>query len=145
MKKENVYLEPETFRESLKGQLPKHRENLGLKQKDVAHLIDKPESTYQRWEATGDGLTNIFNILKVFQVLGFSTTEIIKILGLSQLKPSEIGEICTDEGTLKSIKEDGIYLYVRNNRANMDDITIEKLLDALFEERLKRHQRKPTS
>lgn len=140
--KKNTYLDPELLQEKLSKKLYNHREKLKLTQRSVAYSLGKSESTYQRWEATGKGLTNIFDILKVFRVLDFSVTEIIEILGLPNLKLDEIKNIYSDEDTLKSIKEAGIYSYLRKNCTDIKDITIEKLLDILCEEHHKRYQRK---
>lgn len=135
-----TYLDEKAITEQLKVQLREHRKKLGLPQWRVAQQTGNAEKTYQHWESTGEGLSNMFTILKLFQVLGFSTAEIIDVLGLPPLTLNDIGTIWQDEGTLKRIKEDGIYPYVRMNCGTMDCVTIEKLLDVLTAERLRRRK-----
>lgn len=134
----NSVSEQELFERRLKGQLRRHRERLHLGQKRTADLLCKSYSAYQRWESTGKCLTNIFDILRVFEVLGFSTAEAIDVLGLPPLTADELKDICPDEETMKGIQENGICSYVRMNCGTMDDRQIERLLDILFAERLKR-------
>lgn len=138
MKKQ--YIQQEPFEKRISEKLREHREKLNLRQLDVANSLHKARSTYQCWETTGKRLTNVHDLLKAFQVLGFSTTEVIDVLGLPPLKLSEIESIYQDEETLKSIKDDSICLCMRNNCKDMPDFTIERLLDTLFAERLKRHR-----
>lgn len=133
----NKVSEQELFEERLKVQLCEHRKKLGLPQWRVAKQIGNAEKTYQRWESTGKCLTDIFSLLKAFQVLEFSTVEIIDVLGLPPLTLNDMKAVCQDGETLKHIKEDGIYSYMRKNCNSMDYATIEKLLDVLSSERLK--------
>ena len=128
------------FQGRLKNQLPKHRKKLNLSQLRVALSLKKTQSTYQRWEATGENLTNIFALLKVFRILNFSFTEIVEMLELPQPNMDELKEFYQDENIEKTIKEMGLLSYVRNNCINMNDMLIEKLLDILFAERLKRRK-----
>lgn len=126
------------FQEKLKGLLREYRIKRNLSQFDVANAVGKSLDTYQRWEYTGKGLTNIFILLSVFQTLDFSITEIIDILGLPPLTLSEIKAIYQDEGTLKSIKENGICSAIRENCRHMEDFTWERLLVILLKEHSKR-------
>lgn len=126
------------LQEKLKGQIREHRKKRKLSQLNVANAVGKSVDTYQRWEYTGKGLTNIFILLSVFQTLNFSITEIIDILGLPPLTLSEIKTIYQDEGTLKSIKENGICSAIRENCHHMDDFTLERLLVILLKEHSKR-------
>ena len=130
------------IQKALKEQLYTHRNNLNLKQAEVARMLDKSEKTYQRWESTGNGLSNIQDILKLFEVLEFSTSTVIKLLNLPPLTYDEIRDIVTDIHTLKSIKEEGVYSHIRNNCSNMDNVTIEKLLVILQTEHLERYNRR---
>lgn len=131
---ENNYLKNEEIKKRLTEQMLQHRETLGLRQGKVAELLDKSEKTYQRWESTGDGLSDFFDIQNIFRVLQFSTTEIINLLELPTLTPNEIKELYQDEETLKSIQED----VIRQKCGKMQSITIEKLLCILLKEYLKR-------
>lgn len=124
------------------GQLREHRIKRNLSQLNVANAVGKSLDTYQRWEYTGKGLTNIFNLLSVFQALGFSITEIIDVLGLPTLTLSEMKAIYQDEDTLKSIKENGICAAMRENCRYMDDFALERLLAVLLKEHLKRLESK---
>lgn len=133
----NKVSEQELFEKRLKKQLRDHRRKLGITQEYAASLLDKSEKAYQRWESTGKCLTDIFSLLKAFQVLEFSTVEIIDVLGLPPLTLNDMKAVCQDGETLKHIKEDGIYSYMRKNCNSMDYTTIEKLLDVLSSERLK--------
>lgn len=135
---ENGYLEKDEIKKRLTEQMFQHRDTLGFKQKDIARLLDKPEKTYQRWESTGDGLSNIFDILNIFRVLRFSIVEIINVLGLPPLMTNEIKEIYQDEETLKNIREDGICSFIRQKCGGMESITIDILIDILMKEHLKR-------
>lgn len=130
------------FQGRLKDQLPKHRDKLNLSQLGVAVSLKKSQTTYQRWEATGEGMTNIFILLKVFRILNFSFTEIMEMFELSQPNMDELIEFYQDENIEKTVKEMGLLSYVRNNCTDMNDMLIEKLLDILFAERLKRHKKK---
>lgn len=130
--------EREKIIERLTEQMLQHRKALGLKQGEVAELLDKPEKTYQRWESTGSGLSIFFDIQNIFKVLHFSTTEIVNILGLSPLTSSEIEELYQDEEILKSIREKSICSSIRQKCGEMQSITIEKLLCILLKEYLKR-------
>lgn len=138
MKDKNKCSEQELFEKRVSEQLYKHREKLNLRPLEVADLVGKSYSAYQKWESTGKHLTNIYDILNVFQVLGFSIAEIVEVLGLPRPTSDDIKELCPDEDTRKSIEEDGIYLYVRKKCTDLDDSTIEKLLDVISAERLKR-------
>lgn len=122
----------------LSKQLLDHREKHKLSQCDVADAVGKSRDTYQRWESSGKCLTDIFSLLKVFEVLDFSTTEIIDVLGLPHLTLSEVKEIYQDEDLLKSIKGNGIYSAMRKNCPDIDDFTLQKLLVLFLEECLKR-------
>lgn len=71
------------FQEKLKGLLREYRIKRNLSQFDVANAVGKSLDTYQRWEYTGKGLTNIFILLSVFQTLDFSLLTIYTIYGCS--------------------------------------------------------------
>lgn len=130
------------FQEKLKRQLFEHRTKLKLSQLDVADAVGRSRDTYLRWEKYGQRLTDIFKLLSVFQVLEFSTTEIINVLGLPPLTLSEMKAIYQDEDTLKNIKENGIYSAMRENCPDMEDFILEKLLALLFKEHSKRLERR---
>lgn len=132
----------EEFQERLKRQLHEHRRNLKLSQIEVAQAVGKTPDTYQRWESSGQHLTDIFSLLSIFQVLHFSTTEIIDVLGLPPLTLGEIKAIYQDEDTLKNIKENGIYPAVRERCPDMDDVTLGKLLAFFLSEYLKRLEKR---
>lgn len=134
-KNENFELE---FQERLKKQLLEHRTKRNFSQQGVADAVGKSLYTYQRWENSGQCLTDIFSLLRVFQALDFSTTEIIGVLGLPPLTLSEIKAIYQDEDTLKSIKENGICSAVREKCPDMDDFILERLLAILLKEHSKR-------
>ena len=125
------------FPKKLKNQLREHRKKQHLTQQKVAKKVRKSLDTYQRWE-TGEGLVNIYSLRSVFHVLGFSTTEIIDLLGLPPLTSNEIEAICQDEETLKDIKEHGFYFVIRKKSSGIDDITLVKSLIVLLEEHVKR-------
>lgn len=110
-----------------------HRNKLKLSQFEVSERLGISEKTYQRWESSEETLTDIFKILSVFQVLEFTTTEIIDVLGLPPLTLDEIKVDFPDIEILKSIKE---------NCCNMEDSAIERLIVILMNEHLKRHDRK---
>lgn len=118
--------------------LYKHRNALGKKQREVALAIEKSEKTYQRWESTGKGLNDLFDILQLFQLLDFSTTEIIDLLGFPPLELKEIRTLYKDGAILNEIRNNSIYLYLQKHCSDLDNVTIEKLLDVITEERLKR-------
>ena len=101
-------------------------------------MVGKSLDTYQRWESSGQRLTDIFSLLNVFQTLEFSTTEIIDVLGLPPLTFSEIKAIYQDEDTLKSIKENGICSAMHKKCSGMDEFTLERLLAILLQEHSKR-------
>lgn len=128
------------FQDRLKDQLSKHRNKLNFSQLKVAMALEKSQSTYQRWESTGENLTNIFDLLKIFRMLNFSFTEIIEMLELPQPNMDELNEFYKDENIEKTIKEMGLTSYVRKNCTDMGDMQIEKLLDILFAERLRRRK-----
>ena len=96
------------FQGRLKDQLLKHRDKLNLSQLWVAMSLEKSQSTYQRWEATGENLTNIFTLLKVFRILKFSFTEIVEMLELPQPNMDELKELYQDENIEKTVKEMGL-------------------------------------
>lgn len=134
------------FQEKLKEQLLKHRRKKNLRQSDVANAVGASHSTYQRWESTGQHLTDIFTLLSVFQALDFSTAEIIDVLGLPPLTLNEIKAIYQDEDILKSIKGNGICFSMHEKCPDMEDFALESLLVLLLKERLKRledRQRNP--
>lgn len=137
MKNENEYLKP-GFQKRLKEQLREHRKKRNLSQLDVANAVGKSLDTYQRWESTGERLTEIYSLLSVFRALDFSTTEIIEVLGLPPLTLGEMKAIYQDEDTLKSIQEKGICSAMRENCRHMDDFTLERLLAVLLNEHSKR-------
>lgn len=134
----NEDLEQKLFEKRLKEQLHQHRQKRNITQLDVASMVGVSHDTYQRWESTGQRLTNIFSLLSVFQALHFSTTEIIDVLGLPPLTLNEIKAIYQDEDTLKSIKENGICSAMRENCPDMKDFTLERLLAIFFGEHSKR-------
>lgn len=124
----------EEIRKRLTEQMLQHREKLGLSQGKAAELLGKSEKTYQRWESTGNGLSDFFEIQNIFHVLHFSTTEIINLLELPALTPSEIKGLYQGEDTLKGIQED----IIRQKCGGMQSTTIEGLLCILLKEYLKR-------
>lgn len=135
MLNEDFYLE---YQKRLRRQLREHRIKRKLSQSAVADAVGKALETYQRWETSGQHLTDIFSLLSVFQVLGFSVTEIIEVLGLPALTLNEIEAVYQDENILKRIKENGICSAMRQKCPDMADFTLEKLLVLILEERLKR-------
>jgi len=135
---EKNYLEKEEIRKRLCEKMLKRREKLELHQSEVAESLGKSEKTYQRWESTGTGLSNLFDVLSIFRVLQFPLTDIIYVLGLPPLTLSEAEELYQDEETLKRIRESSIYSAVRQACGGMENITVEKLLDTLMAERLRR-------
>lgn len=137
-----IYLDKKAITEQLTKELFNHRQKLGLMQREVAEFLDRSEKTYQHWESTGEGLSNIFTILQLFQALEFSTAEIIGVLGLPPLTADELKDICPDGDTLKSIQENGICSYVRMNCGKMDYCQIERLFDVLCDERSERRKRR---
>lgn len=124
--------------EKLKKLLREHRKNQKLSQNEVAEMVGKSLDTYQRWESSGQRLTDIFTLLSVFQVLKISTSEIIDVLGLRPLTLSEVEDIYQDENTLKSIEGNGICSAMRKKCPDMDDFILERLISILFEEHSKR-------
>lgn len=137
MKNEN--LSKETFEEKISKKLREHRNNLNLTKLKVAQDVCKSFKTYERWEK--EGVRNIHDLIKLFQVLKFTTTEVIDLLELPPLKADDLKKIFSDEDALKRIKVDGFCLYVHDKCTYMDDFTLEKLIDILFAERLKRHNK----
>lgn len=135
---EKNYLEKEEIIKRLTAQMFQNRNTLKLTQKEVSELLGKSENTYQRWESAGDGLSGFFDIQNIFKILQFSTTEIINVLGLPPLSPSEAKELCQDEETLKSLQENTIYSFIRQKCDKLEIITIEKLLFILSKEYFKR-------
>lgn len=132
------FLEKDEITKRLTEEMLHRREALRLKQREVAELIVKSEKTYQRLESTGKGISDIFEILKIFQVLHFSTTEIINVLGLPPLTLSEIAELYQDGETLKSIRENGICSSIRQMCGEMEINTIERLILILMKEYFKK-------
>ena len=126
------------FQERLKEQIREHRKRQKLRQLDVANALGVSLDTYQHWEKPSQSLTNISDILSVFRELDFSTAEIIDVLGLAPLTPSEVKAVCQDEDTLKCIKGNTIYAAVREKCPDMDVFTLEKLLILLLDEHSKR-------
>lgn len=136
MNNKNEHFEQE-FPKRLREQLYNHRKKLKLSQSSVANSVGKSPCTYQRWESSGKCLTDIFDLLRVFHALKFSTAEIIDVLGLPALTLSEMESIYQDED-LKGIKGNGIYSVMRNKCPDMDDFTLKKLIILLEKENLKR-------
>lgn len=126
----------------LSNVLYEHRTALGKTRLTIAYKIGKSEKTYQRWESTGKGLTDIFDILHLFKILNISTGEIIALLGLPPLSQKDVETLYQDEAIQNEIKSSGIYRYLRDHCAKLSDITVEKLLDVITEERLKRRRRR---
>ncbi len=122
----------------LTGQMFQHRDTLGLQQKEVAHFLNKSDKTYQRWESTGNGLSDIFDLLTIFRVLQFSTTEIIDVLGLPPLTLNEVKGLYQDEETIRGIRENTVYSFISKECSRMQTNTIEKLLCVLLKEYLKK-------
>lgn len=118
------------------------RKELKLKQREIAQMLGKSEKTYQRWESTGKGLTDILEVLEVFRKLKFSTFEMVDVLGLPPIELDEIKERYQDEAILTSIRESSIYIYLRDNCSSVNDVLLEKLLDVITAERLKRRRNK---
>ena len=118
------------IKERLRQQMFLHREKLGLKQREVAELLGKSEKTY--------GLSDIFDILEIFQVLHFSTTEIVNVLGFPPLTLSEVTELYQDEEILKSIRENAICSTIRQTCGKMETSTIERLIFTLMKEQCQR-------
>ena len=116
----------------------KHREELGLTQREVAEQLDRDEKTYQRQESSGNGLSKYLYIRDIFSVLHFSSMDVIYVLDLPPLTSSEMEELYKDEETLKSIREKGIHSTIRQTCGEMENTTIEKLLCTLLDEYLKR-------
>lgn len=134
----NNHLEKDKIIKRLTEQMFKNRKELKLTQEKVAELLGKSEKTYQRLESTGCGLSDFFTILNIFQVLQFSTIEIIEVLGLPPLTLSQIKELYQDEDTPKSIQENSICSSISQICAKMDSSTLEKLFCTLMKEYLKR-------
>lgn len=138
----NTYYSKRKLQERLGDALRKHRIALGKTQLAIALEIGKSEKTCQRWESTGKGLTDIFDILHLFEVLKIPTGEIVTLLGLPPLSQKDVEILYQDEAIQNEIKSSGIYRYLRDHCAELDDITIEKLVDVITEERLKRRRYK---
>lgn len=128
----------ELNQKKLKELLRGHRTKQNLRQSDVADAVGKSLDTYQRWESSGQCLTDIYSLLNVFRALDCSTAEIIDVLSLPPLRPSEVIDVCQDEDTLKSIKENGIYSVMRKECPGIDNLTLKKLLHLLVGELFKR-------
>lgn len=97
-------------------------------------MLNVPESTYQRWESDGRGLSNIHNLLAVLKALEFSTPETIRLLGLPGLNMDEVKELCQDVETLERIKEKSVLSYMRDNCCSMSRVTLKKLLITILDE-----------
>ena len=138
---DNTYYSKRKLQERLGDVLHEHRTALGKTQLTIAKEIGKSGTTYQRWESTGKGLTDIFDILRLFEILNISTGEIIALLGLPPLSQTDMDLLYQDDAIQNAIKSSGIYRYLRNHCAELDDITVEKLVDIITEERLKRRRR----
>lgn len=128
----------EEFQKKLKTQIRQHRTEHNYSQVGIANAVGVTDKAYQRWEYSGQHLTNIFRLLQVFRELEFSTTEIIDVLGLPPLTLNEVKSIYQDEDILKSIKEHSFYSVMRKKCPDIDDFTLEMILKLLLEERLKR-------
>lgn len=138
--KKNILEKEKTLNERLSKQLFEHCEKLRLSKVEAAELVCKSYDTYHRWESTGKGLTDIYDILDVFKKFKFTTIEIIKTLGLPPLSLEEVQELFSEEAIQGAMKNEGVCSYMRKNCTGMSDTIIESLLDILFMERLKRHQ-----
>ena len=139
---DNTYYSKRKLQKRLGDAQRKHRSLLGKTQFAIALEIEKTEKTYQRWESTGKGLTDIFDILRLFEILNISTGEIIALLGLPPLSQKDVEILYQDEAIQNEIKSSGIYRYLRDHCAELNDITVEKLVDIITEERLKRRRYK---
>lgn len=133
---QGTYMDKKEFGEKLSMQLHQHRVKLGYAQSDVAELLGISESSYQRWESKGEGLTDIHKILAVLKVLHFSTPETIRLLELPELKMDEVKELCQDKETLERIKGQSVLSYMRENWHSMGKVTLKKLffiiLDGIY-------------
>ncbi|EOS21888.1 hypothetical protein C806_04029 [Lachnospiraceae bacterium 3-1] len=141
MAKNKIHVNEEQIREQLSGRFRQQRKKLDYTQSYVASLLDVSKSAYQRLEK-GQCLGGIFNILAASQALELSTADIIKALDLPPLDVGEAAAVCKDKKACEGIAEEGIYLYMRENCAGINDVTLEKLLDVLTAERLERRQHK---
>lgn len=137
MGKKEKDLEQE-FQRRLKGKIRERRKGLKLRQADVAKAVGVSLDTYQHWESPSQPLNNLFDILSVCQALGFSSAEVVDVLGLVPLTPSEIKAVCQDGDMLKSIQGNTIYSVIREKCPDIDDFTLERLLVLIFKERFKR-------
>ena len=126
----------------LRHALREHREAMNKTQLEIAMKIGKSENTYQRWESTAEGLTNIFDLLHLFQILNFRSSEILAVFEFPPLSAEEVEALYLDEAAKSEIKESGIYRYLQDHCADLDNLTIEKLVDVITEERLKRRGRR---
>lgn len=125
--------------ERLKTEIRERRRDLHLTQAQVGRSLNKSEKGYQRTENEGVGLSDIFKLLEILYLLEFSTSEIINLLELPPLKPSEIKDICQDEDALGSIQENELCCYIGEHCTDMDTATIASLLEILSIENRKRH------
>lgn len=141
MENNKIHVNEEQISKQLSERFRQQRKKLGYTQSYVASLLGVSDSVYQRWEK-GLCIGNIFNMLAAFQALGFSTADIIEVLSLPPLDVDEIAAVCQDKKACEGIAEEGIYLYMRKNCAGIKDLALEKLLDVLTDERLKRRQYK---
>lgn len=132
----------ETLKKNFRDGILQHRGKLDLTQEQAAELIGKSVKTYERMEQTGDGVFYLYNALKVFQALDFSTLEIIQLLGLPPLKLEDVKKIYQNEDTLKEIEADGIFRYIEKNRASLDQANIARLLNILSEQNLDWYKRR---
>ena len=93
----NTYYSKRKLQERLGDVLHEHRTALGKTQLTIAKEIGKSGTTYQRWESTGKGLTDIFDILRLFEILNISTGEIIALLGLPPLSQKDMDILYQDD------------------------------------------------
>lgn len=131
---EQKYFDLANLEERIKKQLREKRKKSKLTRIDVADRVGKSTETYRRWESQGKRLTCIYDLERVFQVLNFSTTEIIHLLDLPPLTLEEIKTMTETEEELKEVKESGIYFYIKKHCADMGAVTISKLITILLEE-----------
>lgn len=134
------YLDKEKFEKQLRTKLYAHRRELGLNQLDAGELIGKSRDTYQRWESTGQGLTNIYDISSVFHEFHFSLTEIMELMKLPQPTKEELEGFYSNIVIQGEVNHFDIYRYVSKNCADMDTLTIIRLLYILCKEYVSREQ-----
>ena len=132
--KEQKYFNLTKLEERIKHQLREHREKRKLTLFDVAERVGKSMETYRRWESQGKHLTCIYDLAEVFRVLDFSTAEIIHLLDLPPLTLEEIETVSETQEMLTEVKERGVYFYIKEHCADMETVTISKLITILLEE-----------